>query len=82
MGKEYFVDIPIGGHVSVYVEAENEDHAKEIAMSSDFSISIAKHDFCRKEVISVDIDEFELIEHINTGNVCHHPFWDIEVEEA
>lgn len=65
----YSVMVPIAGHIVVEVEAENEDDAKEKAMTSD-------------ELNLKNIHNWEALEQFNQGNVCYCPSpWGIDVEE-
>jgi len=68
--KQYTVIIPIAGHVTVSVEAENEDDAKEKAFEMDLADS------------GVADLEWETLTKFNQGNVCFCPRpWEIEVIE-
>lgn len=66
--KTYLVTIPIAGHISFEVEAENEEAAKEAAWATD-----SKHG----EVT------WDMLDTFAQGNVCHCPIpWEVEVEEV
>lgn len=71
MSKDYWVTVPVDCHVVVSVNADSEDEAKEKALEVDVDINIT----------GADLEQFQLIESVNTGNVCHVTQWDIEVEE-
>lgn len=65
--KTYSVQIPIGGHAIVTVDAEDEDSAIELAM----------------ENLSIEnIENWEPLHKVNQGNVCYFPRpWEIEVSD-
>lgn len=64
--KEYTVTIPLAGHATVIVQAENEKEAKEKAFQSDISNN--------------DIT-WELLNQFSKGNVCYCPSpWSVDVE--
>lgn len=67
--KTYTVTIPIAGHVSFEVEAEDATEAKEKAWHMD-----AEKDG--------DVS-WEMLESFGRGNVCSCPSpWEVEVEEV
>ena len=61
---KYGVTLPIVGYVYVEVEAENEEDAISKALEEDW-----KDD---------DVQEEYTMEHVCTGNVCHHPYSDAD----
>ena len=63
----YRITMPITGYVYKEVEADNEDEA------------LAK--FYSEDIISDDIEEWDTVEHIVTGNVFHGCINDVEIEE-
>lgn len=64
--KTWSVTLPIGGHAYLVVEAETEEEAIEKAETV---------------VTLTDIEEWETLSRVNSGNVCHFPSpWEIEVE--
>lgn len=66
--KTYIVTIPIAGHISFEVEAENETAAKDAAWNSETD---------QGELTWGMLDCF------GHGNVCHCPSpWEVEVEEV
>jgi hypothetical protein len=66
--KSYTVTIPIAGHITFEVEAENAKAAKEAAWDAD----IAEGDL-----------SWEMLNSFGEGNVCHCPSpWEVEVEEV
>ena len=67
--KKYIVSIPIAGAIHIEVEAESEREAKEAAWAK---VDDGDH--------GEDI-EWEFMESITNGNVCHAPLNDIEVNE-
>lgn len=69
MSKRIFsVTIPIAGHVTVDVEADDEKSAIEKAWGMNLGDS--------------DCIEWEAVEKFNSGNVCHCPSpWQVEVED-
>tara|TARA_R110000772_G_scaffold43692_2_gene100662 strand:- start:809 stop:1027 length:219 start_codon:yes stop_codon:yes gene_type:complete len=71
MSKDYWVTIPVDCHVVVSVHADSEEEAKEKALETDIEIDIK----------GAELEHFELMESVHTGNVCHITHWDIEVEE-
>lgn len=71
MSKDYWVTVPVDCHVVISVHADSEDEAKEKALETDIDINVT----------GADLEQFDLIESVNTGNVCHVTQWDIEVEE-
>jgi hypothetical protein len=68
--KTYIVTIPIAGHVSFEVEAENEDSAKAAAWE--------------KDPTSKDAElSWEQLETFGRGNVCYCPSpWEVDVHEV
>ena len=75
MTKEYEVLIPLTGYVSVIVEAESSEEAKDKAFVEDFYIDL------KSESNNVQLQEFETHEHIVRGNVFYGTLNEIEVEE-
>ena len=69
--KNFIVTVPIVGYSSVFVEAENEEVAKEKALDI----------CCDFENESVEIQELSGVEKVVEGNVCHHPYWSIDIME-
>ncbi len=66
--KTYIVTIPIAGHISFNIEAENADAAKELAWNTD-----SEHG----EVT------WDMLDTFGQGNVCHCPTpWEIAAEEV
>lgn len=65
--KKYVVTVPIAGSYTVEVEAEDEDGAIEAAFEA------------QGEAEDV---EWEALREICSGNVCHAPVWEVEVEEV
>ncbi len=71
MSKDYWVTVPVDCHVVISVHADSEDEAMEKALETDIGINIS----------GAYLEQFDLIESVNTGNVCHITQWNIEVEE-
>jgi hypothetical protein len=71
MAKDYWVTVPVDCHVVVSVTADSEDEAKEKALETAIEISIE----------GADLEQFDLIESVNSGNVCYITHWNIEAEE-
>lgn len=69
---KYNVTVPIVGYSTVFVEAECEEQAKEKALDM----------CCDFDDKNVEIAELYGVENVVQGNVCSHPFWEIEVEEG
>ena len=66
--KTYTVTIPIAGHITVFVEANSAEEAREIAL-----------DDPEKDDSELT---WETLECFTMGNVCYCPTpWKIEVEE-
>lgn len=64
--KVYGVLVPIAGHAYVQVTAENEEEAIELALD---------------DVELGDIEEFEALRSVNSGNVCYFPSpWEATAE--
>lgn len=63
----YYVRLPAAGFVECEVEAANEEEAIEKALT--------------EGEFAEGIQEWEVMENINRGNVCYAPFWDAEAEE-
>lgn len=79
MSKDYWVTVPVDAHVSVLVkDVDNEEEAQDKALEADFTIEL--HPDNREDTI--ELEQFELIRQVNTGNVCHITQWDIEAMEA
>lgn len=72
MSKEYWVTVPVDCHITVYVVADTEEEAFDKALKTDLEV----------ELKGADLDHFELIRGVNTGNICHITHWDIEAEEV
>ena len=66
--KNYFVRVPISGFVEVEVQAESESEAIDKAFDSE-------------DLNLENVGEWEVHEHICTGNVCHASLTDIECYE-
>ena len=67
----YVVSVPLVGYSYCYVEADNEDEAKNKAL-----------EICANfDNGNVEIVELYGIQNVLEGNVCKHPFWNIDVEE-
>lgn len=66
--KTYVVTIPIAGHISFEIEAEDEKAAEKAAWGSD--------------VKEGDLS-WDMLESFGEGNVCHCPSpWEVQVEEV
>jgi hypothetical protein len=65
--KTYSVTMPLVGSITVVVEAENEQAAKEAALLVDFDVD--------------NVDELETMEKICEGNVLYAPCSEITVQE-
>ena len=64
--NEFMVELPIAGKATIFVEAESEEEAKDIAYAN----------------LTIDhIEEWEPMDHITEGNVCYAPFWSIEISD-
>lgn len=74
MSKEYQVLIPIAGCISVTVEAESEEEAKEKAFEEDWRVDLSGP--------NVELHELEPLEQIVEGNICWAPQRSVEVEEC
>lgn len=68
--SNYLVTVPLVGYTYCEVEAENEEDAKEKALDI----------CCDFDNENVEVGEFYGVEHVNKGNVCYHPMWDMEVK--
>ena len=66
---KYLVTIPICGSVTVEVEAENEEEAKELALESE-------------QVNDFDRIEYDVVEHIVEGNFFFGSCNSIDIQEA
>ena len=78
--KTFSVIIPIAGHVVVDVDATSAEEAKEVAFSiaADALGRMIKDD----EEQKARIENLELLEEFNKGNVCYCPSpHEIEVDE-
>lgn len=71
MSKDYWVTVPVDCHVVVSVHADTEEEAKQKAMEANIEISIE----------GAELECFDLVESVHSGNVCHLTQWEIEVEE-
>lgn len=71
MSKRYIVSIPLVGAMHIEVSARTASEAKEKAWRA-----YDDHGPDAGEV------EWELTDHVTTGNVCHAPQNDIEANEA
>lgn len=78
--KTFSVIIPLAGHVVVDVDATSEEEAKEAAFSiaADALDRMIKDD----EEQKAKIENLELLEGFNKGNVCYCPSpQEIEADE-
>lgn len=65
---KFHVLVPIAGHASLTVQAEDKQEAINMAMS---------------QVTDDDLEEWEALPMFNQGNVCHCPSpWEAEAELA
>ena len=71
--SKYIVSIPIAGAIHVEVEAESQDEAIQEAWDRVNEAS---------EPEDVGELEWEYMNHITTGNVCHAPLNDIEANRV
>jgi hypothetical protein len=75
---EKAVRLPVCGSITVYVElpdgATDREYIDAAHEQQDWRIETGPN-------TSAD-GEFSALEHVCTGNVCHAPFWDVEVEES
>lgn len=72
--KKYEVNIPIAGYVSVLVDAEDKEGAKDAAFEKvEFQLVCASGTEC------VELDTYS---KITQGNVCYAPLHQIEIHEA
>lgn len=69
---KYNVTVPIVGYSTVFVEAESEEQAKEKTLDT----------CCNFDDKNVDVVEIYGVESVVNGNVCSHPFLEIDVEES
>jgi hypothetical protein len=69
----YFVRIPLAGSITIEVDAESEDGAKQAAWSR-----INEHSGDAEDLGDL---EYEYLSKIISGNVCHAPCNEIEVSE-
>lgn len=69
--KKFIVIVPLVGYSTVFVEAENEKEAKEKALDK----------CCEFENDNVELQELYGVEDVVKGNICNHPYWNIDVEE-
>jgi hypothetical protein len=65
--KRFLVTLPVSGHVSVEVEAEDGEAAIQAAFDKSFT----------KE----DIEEWDIHRHLVRGNVCYATYHRAEAEE-
>lgn len=68
---EYLVSIPIAGAIHLTVEASSEEEAKDAAWEK-----------LNEEGESAGDVEWEYMDHLTEGNVCHAPLNDIEVSKV
>ena len=71
---KYLVTLPIAGAISVEVEADDKTDAVEAALAVEWSVQLSE---C---VENVEIIELETFRRIVTGNVCHAPYRELDVE--
>ncbi len=72
--KQYAVTLPVAGSITVYVEAESEKVAVELALE--------KQDWRVVGGKNPEIGEdFEAMRHLVSGNVCYAPCSEYSVEE-
>lgn len=73
--KTYYVQVPIAGSLIFTVESEDEAAALDAVWNMDWSLNIETKE-------SVELGEFELMEHVTRGNVCHAPLNSVDIEEV
>ena len=74
--KEYYVQLPIAGVVSVTVEADTEEEAIQAALSTGWTLEELD-----KGKGKMQLEELDLYEHALQGNVCYLPIWEASAEE-
>lgn len=67
----YIVSIPLVGAIHIEVEAESEKAAYDAAW-----------DRYNSEGESAGDIEWELVDQVTTGNVCHAPLNEVEINEV
>lgn len=67
--KTYYVQLPIVGIVGFEIEADSEENAISKALCSD-------------QVTTDNFQEWDAVENVCNGNVCHAPLFDAEAEEV
>lgn len=76
MKRNYTVTMPFAGAFFVCVEATDEAEAKELAYSK---IEGVTFDFTRTDG---DVDsEWDTYERVNSGNVCHLSYTEVEIDD-
>ena len=74
MEKTYLVTMPFAGAVTMQVEANNEDEAKEKFHEDFFNLKGGLNN------LTIDAD-WEFYEQMHEGNVVHYQHWEVEIEE-
>jgi hypothetical protein len=74
----YSVLIPATMSIEITVEADSEEEAKEKAFDVPFELQIDAEESDKEKIY---LHEFELHQHVTTGNVCYAVLNDIEVIE-
>lgn len=70
--KRYAVTLPVCGSVTVFVEADSEESALELAHGhQDWRVVHGK---------DTEVNEFDSMNHIVKGNVCYAPCTEASVE--
>jgi hypothetical protein len=79
--KTYTVDLPFVGYITLTVEAENEEQAKELAFDTYMEIKTPR-DMQPDGVEDVFVGEFDFVKQVIRGNVCYAPLNDMSIEEV
>lgn len=74
---QFAVSMPITMHVSILVEADDEEKAKAAAFEADFGFDVVGPSKDKVEII-----EWEMHSHVTRGNVYSGVINDIDVEEV
>lgn len=74
--KTYNVTLPVSGSINVLVTVEDDASEEDI-----LSAAYDTQDWNVTGSESTEPGEFETLNHICTGNVCHALVWDFDIEE-
>ena len=71
--SEYYVEAPLVGKMTGYVEADSEKEAIERFINSAWRVDGPKLHEEEEYTKDIDFSELELYKQVNKGNICYSP---------